>query len=109
MGIENSTASSGPSSERDLLQGLTRRQRHFILEKIVGMNDKDAALLAGYSLGIARNTKRKIWTPGVRAEFARLSEKFQMEVRLALLKQVKREAEERNLAAGRSAQPAPGK
>jgi hypothetical protein len=41
---------SGKTIERDLLNGLSRRQRTFILEKIMGWNDKDAALAAGYSL-----------------------------------------------------------
>jgi hypothetical protein len=43
----------------ELLNGLTRRQRTFILEKLVGLNDKDAALSAGYSLSVAENTKRR--------------------------------------------------
>jgi hypothetical protein len=38
---------SGKASERDLLNGLSRRERTFVLEKIVGRNDKDAALAAG--------------------------------------------------------------
>jgi len=54
-------------------RGLLRRQRHFILEKLVGKSDKDAALAAGYSLWIATNTKQKIWAkPGVREEYERL-------------------------------------
>jgi DNA-directed RNA polymerase specialized sigma24 family protein len=56
----------------DLLNGLTRRQRTFILEKLVGLNDKDAALSAGYSLSVAENTKQRIWKPRVRAESGRL-------------------------------------
>jgi len=56
----------------DLLNGLTRRQRTFILEKLVGLNDKDAALSAGYSLSVAENTKQRIWEPRVRAEWQRL-------------------------------------
>jgi phage terminase small subunit len=52
---------------------LLRRQRHFILEKLVGRSDKDAALAAGYSIWIATNTKQKIWAkPGVREEYERL-------------------------------------
>jgi hypothetical protein len=46
--------------ERNLLNGLSRRERTFILEKIVGRNDKNAALAAGYSLSTAENTKQKI-------------------------------------------------
>jgi len=56
----------------DLRNGLTRRQRIFVLEKLVGLNDKDAALAAGYSLSVAENTKRRIWKPRVRAEWERL-------------------------------------
>jgi Terminase small subunit len=56
----------------ELLNGLTRRQRTFILEKLVGLNDKDAALSAGYSLSVAENTKQRIWNPRVRAEWERL-------------------------------------
>jgi hypothetical protein len=56
----------------DLRNGLTRRQRVFILEKLVGLNDKDAALAAGYSLSVAENTKQRIWKPQVRAEWERL-------------------------------------
>jgi hypothetical protein len=54
-------------------EGLLRRQRHFILEKLIGQTDKDAALAAGYSLTVAANTKQKLWSkPGVRKEFERL-------------------------------------
>jgi Terminase small subunit len=54
---------------------ITRRQRTFLLEKLVGLNDKDAALAAGYSLSIAENTKQKIWAkPGVRKQFEQLKE-----------------------------------
>ena len=56
----------------DLRNGLTRRQRVFILEKLVGLNDKDAALAAGYSLSVAENTKQRIWKPRVCAEWERL-------------------------------------
>jgi hypothetical protein len=56
----------------ELRNGLTRRQRTFVLEKLVGLNDKDAALSAGYSLSVAENTKQRIWKPGVRAEWERL-------------------------------------
>ena len=54
---------------------ITRLQRTFLLEKLVGLNDKDAAIAAGYSLSIAKNTKQKIWAkPGVQKEFERLKE-----------------------------------
>jgi hypothetical protein len=39
---------------------------------LVGRNDKDAALAAGYSLSVAQNTKPRIWNPRVRAEWDRL-------------------------------------
>src|SRR5260370_22952366 len=60
----------------DLRNGLTARQRIFILEKLVGLNDKDAAIAAGYSLSVAENTKQRIWKPRVRAEVERLRLKF---------------------------------
>jgi len=56
----------------DLRNGLTRRQRVFVLEKLAGLNDKDAALAAGYSASVAENTKQRIWKPHVRAEWERL-------------------------------------
>jgi hypothetical protein len=56
----------------ELLNGLTRRQRTFLLEKLTGLNDKDAALVAGYSSSVAENTKQRIWKPKVRAEYERL-------------------------------------
>ena len=37
---------SGKANEPDLLNGLSRRERTFVLEKIIGRNDKDAALAA---------------------------------------------------------------
>jgi phage terminase small subunit len=56
-------------------RGLSRRQRAFIREKVLGLNDKDAALAAGYSLSVAENTKQKIWAkPQVSTEFERLLE-----------------------------------
>jgi phage terminase small subunit len=52
---------------------ITRLQRTFLLEKLVGLNDKDAALAAGYSLSVAENTKQKIWAKrGIKEEFDRL-------------------------------------
>lgn len=39
--------------------GLTRRQRTFLFEKLLGVTDKDAALGAGYSPSVAENTKTK--------------------------------------------------
>jgi hypothetical protein len=56
----------------ELRNGLTCRQRMFILEELVGRSDKEAALSAGYSLSVAENTKQRIWKPRVRAEFERL-------------------------------------
>jgi phage terminase small subunit len=52
---------------------ITRLQRTFLLEKLLGLTDKDAALAAGYSLSVAENTKQKIWAkPGVLEQFERL-------------------------------------
>jgi len=55
------------------LNGLNWRQRAFVREKIFGLTDKDAALIAGYSPSVAENTKQKIWAKtGVREEYERL-------------------------------------
>jgi phage terminase small subunit len=56
----------------ELRNGLTRRQRIFVLEKLAGLNDRDAALAAGYSLSVAENTKQRIWKSQVLAEWERL-------------------------------------
>ena len=48
---------------------LTDKQRLFLFGKLSGLNDKDAALAAGYSRSVAENTKQRIWKPKVRAEF----------------------------------------
>jgi hypothetical protein len=56
----------------ELRNGLTDRQRLFLFGKLTGLNDKDAAIAAGYSLSVAENTKQRIWKPRVRAEFERL-------------------------------------
>jgi hypothetical protein len=57
----------------ELKNGLTDMQRLFLLGKLEGLNDKDAALAAGYSLSVSENTKQRIWKPKVREEFARLT------------------------------------
>lgn len=57
-------------------RGLSRRQLVFIHEKLLGLNDKAAALAAGYALSVAENTKQKVWKPQVRAEFERLKARF---------------------------------
>ena len=56
----------------DLRNGLTDKQRLFLFGKLSGLNDKNAALAAGYSVSVAENTKQRIWKPHVRAEFERL-------------------------------------
>jgi len=56
----------------ELRNGLTNRQRLFLFGKLSGLNDKNAALAAGYSVSVAENTKQRIWKPQVRAEFRRL-------------------------------------
>jgi hypothetical protein len=53
-----------------LRRGLTHMQRLFLYGKLGGLNDKDAALAAGYSLSVAKNTRQKIWKPRVADEFA---------------------------------------
>lgn len=52
--------------------GLPGGSGMFILEKLVGRNDKEAALSAGYSPSVAENTKQRVWKPQVRLEFERL-------------------------------------
>jgi len=47
-------------------------QRLFLFGKLSGLNDKDAAIAAGYSLSVAENTKQRIWKPLVRTEYERL-------------------------------------
>jgi hypothetical protein len=56
----------------DLRNGLTNMQRLFLFGKLSGLNDKNAALAAGYSLSVAENTKQRIWKPQVRAEYERV-------------------------------------
>jgi hypothetical protein len=56
----------------ELRNGLTDMQRLFLFGKLSGLNDKEAALAAGYSESVAENTKQRIWKPRVRAEFERL-------------------------------------
>src|SRR5215468_10734028 len=56
----------------ELRNGLTDRQRLFLFGKLSGLNDKDAALAAGYALSVAENTKQRIWKPQVRTEYERV-------------------------------------
>jgi hypothetical protein len=56
----------------ELRNGLTDKQRLFLLGKLSALNDKDAATGAGYSPSVAENTKERIWKPRVRTEFERL-------------------------------------
>ena len=56
----------------ELRNGLTDMQRLFLFGKLSGLNDKDAALAAGYSVSVAENTKQRIWKPRVCVEFERL-------------------------------------
>lgn len=44
----------------------------FLFGKLSGLNDKDAALAAGYSLSVAENTKQRIWKPHVLTEYERV-------------------------------------
>jgi phage terminase small subunit len=65
----------GKASDR--ARGLSRRQRAFVREKVLGLNDKEAALAAGYAPSVAENTKQKLWAkPQVRGEFERLRDRF---------------------------------
>src|SRR6516225_294486 len=50
----------------ELRNGLTDRQRLFLFGKLSGLNDKNAALAAGYALSVAENTKQRLWKPQVR-------------------------------------------
>ena len=61
----------------ELRNGLTDRQRLFLFGKLSGLNDKDAALAASYSVSVADTTKQRIWKPRVRAEFERLQSGLQ--------------------------------
>jgi hypothetical protein len=56
----------------ELRNGLTNMQRLFLFGKLGGLNDKDAAIAAGYSVSVAENTKQRIWKSRMRAEFERL-------------------------------------
>jgi hypothetical protein len=56
----------------ELRNGLTDLQRLFLFGKLGGLNDKDAAIAAGYSLSVAENTKQRIWKPQVLAEYERV-------------------------------------
>jgi phage terminase small subunit len=61
------------------IRGLTRKQHAFLREKVFGLNDKEAALAAGYSLSVAENTKQKIWAqPEIRSQFERLIESLRL-------------------------------
>ena len=56
----------------ELKNGLTDLQRLFLFGKLSGLNDKDAAIAAGYALSVAENTKQRIWKPQVRVEYERV-------------------------------------
>jgi len=62
----------------ELRNGLADMQRLFLFGKLSGLNDKDAAVAAGYSRSVAENTKQRIWKPRVRAEFERLQHVLQV-------------------------------
>jgi hypothetical protein len=44
----------------ELRNGLTDMQRLFLFGKLSGLNDKDAAITAGYSVSVVENTKQRI-------------------------------------------------
>ena len=78
---KQATEQAGLEARRlELRKWLTRRQRIFILEKLVGLNDKNAALAAGYSLSVGENTKQRIWNPYVRQEFERLQSELRSQI-----------------------------
>jgi hypothetical protein len=67
-----------PEARRsELRNGLTGMQRLFLFGKLSGLDDKDAAIEAGYSPSVAENTRPRIWKPRVRAEFERLQRNLQ--------------------------------
>ena len=91
---EQSRSDVAGARRSDILNGRTREERTFILEKLAGLNDKDAALAAGFTLSMAENTKQKIWSrPGLREEFEQLQEALGMQVRLALLAKLRKETQ----------------
>jgi len=61
----------------ELRNGLLAMQRLFLFGKLSGLNDKDAAIAAGYSVSVAENTKQRVWKPRVREEFERLQRGLQ--------------------------------
>jgi hypothetical protein len=74
MASEKTSKQEWVDIKRSILRnGLTDRELIFILEKLVGLNDKNAALAAGYSLSVAENTKQRIWNRRVIEEFKRLA------------------------------------
>jgi len=77
----------------NLLNGLTRDERTFILEKLVGLNDKGAAIAAGFTLSMAENTKQKIWSrPGLGREFERLAGALDMTAKKRIIAKLEAEA-----------------
>jgi hypothetical protein len=73
----------GPPQEEQLEErrlrlrhGLTNMQRLFLFGKLSGLNDKDAALAAGYSLSVAENTRQKIWKPRLVDEFIQVKSRL---------------------------------
>jgi hypothetical protein len=48
----------------ELRNGLTDMQRLFLFGKLSGLNDKDAAIAAGYSVSVAENTILPLSRPG---------------------------------------------
>jgi hypothetical protein len=53
---------------------IDHRQRLFLFGKISGLNDKDSALAAGYSLSVVESTKPRIWKNRLRRGFERLQD-----------------------------------
>ena len=64
---------SGRKRSESSLASLTNRQRNFLVGKLDGKSDRQAALDAGYAASVANNTKQKIMSrPEVRQAFQEL-------------------------------------
>jgi hypothetical protein len=70
--VEPLTPEEELEQRRSELRNGTDMQRLFLIGKLSGLNDKDAAIAAGYSLSVSENTKQRIWKPRVRNEWERL-------------------------------------
>jgi hypothetical protein len=67
--------------KRNPLEQTTIDTRQYAFGKLSLLNDKDAALAAGYSVSVAENTKQRIWKPQVRTEYERVRGNLKTTVR----------------------------